>query len=152
MKLDDTLKVIINKIIIEVKDKYGITFTLEEVFNCIDSQIEATKIGFTKGIAVHWIRFGKFLYTERNDRGKAITSYVNDLNDESTDLTSEQKEIKRKEYIIIKSEERKKIYKEQKTQSNKHSLDDIKHSESTNPSKLPILQFITRPKKEDNDS
>ena len=74
------------------------------------------------------------------------------MNDESTDLTSEQKEIKRKEYIIIKSEERKKIYKEQKTQSNKHSLDDIKHSESTNPSKLPILQFITRPKKEDNDS
>ena len=152
MKLDDTLRSIIEQIIVEVKDKYGIHLTLEEVYNVIDSQIEATKIGFAKGISVHWIKFGKFLLSKRGDRKREVTRYVEDLEDDSTDLTQEEKDKRKKEFIIIKAEERKQTLTIERAGNIKHSLNYIKSTENPDaPSKLPILRIITKPKPEEDE-
>lgn len=152
MKLDDTLKGIMNQIIEEVKIKYGITFTIEEIYNIIDSQIEATKIGFIKGISIHWIKFGKFIFSNRSNRKKEIAGFINDIDDESTDLSAEQKERLKKEFIVLKGEERKKIISEEKSGNIKHSLNYIKSTENfETPSKLPILRIISKPKIDEED-
>lgn len=151
MKLDDTLKRIMERIVVEVKDKYGIAVTLEDVYNVIESQIEATKIGFAKNISIHWIKLGKFLFTERSNRKKEIITYMNNINDEDTDLTNEQKEQAKKEFIVTKAEEKKKLTADAKSLRVKHSLDDINNSDTVINNKLPILQIISKPKKEEQD-
>lgn len=152
MKLDDILKGIINQIIEEVKTKYGVTFTIEEVYNIVDSQIEATKIGFTKGISIHWIKFGKFIFSKKSERKKEVISYINDINEDTTNLTNEEKEKRKKDFIVLKGEEKKRIHSEEKSGKITHSLNYIKNTEnSTNPSKLPILKIITKPKIEEDE-
>lgn len=152
MKLDDTLKRIMEQVVVEVKEKFGITFTIEDIYNVIDSQIEATKIGFVKGISIHWIRFGKFLFTEQSKRKKEVRNYIADIDDENTNLTQAEKEQRKKVFIVLKAEEKKRVTEEQKSQKITHSLNYIKNTEdSNNPSKLPILQLITKPKIEEED-
>lgn len=146
MKLDDTIKEIIEQIIIDVKNKYGITFSIEEIYSCIDSQIEATKIAFVKGISIHWIKLGKFIFTERNKRGKIYKQYEEDLNDENTDLTTKEKEQKLKEFRIVQAIEKKTITNIRKIEK-QSSLDDINNfGNSETKKELPILQIISKPK------
>lgn len=92
MRLDDTLLKIIKIIKEDVKAKYKVEYDVDEIFEVINTQIEATKLGFSKGITVHWIRFCKFVYTERNARGKEIDKFAKDLVLNRDDLTDVEKE------------------------------------------------------------
>lgn len=103
MKLDNTLSRIIITIQEEVKEKFNKEYSIEELHDVIDSQLEATKLGFTKGISVHWHRFCKFIYTDRANRKKHIYKQIERLVEDDV-LTPQEIESIRKQ-LIIDSEE-----------------------------------------------
>ena len=91
MKLDNTLVGIFTKIQKEVQDKFGIEYSIEELVSIVDVQIEATKLGFSKGITVHWERFCKFAFTNRLKRKNEVKKYINEVK-ENENLSLEEKE------------------------------------------------------------
>ena len=108
MKNDETLNSIFVQIQKEVKVKFGKDISIEEIFNIVNSQIEATKEGLKRSITVHWIKFGKFLFTNRVVR-KGKIYQTNELLDITEEYTpSEKEEIKRNS--IIESAREKKYY------------------------------------------
>lgn len=87
MILDQTLQKIIDQILLEIKDKYGIDSSTEEIFEIINTQIEATKLGFKNSITVHWSRFCKFVYTRRGERKSEVIKFKHKLKDLEEDLS-----------------------------------------------------------------
>jgi nucleoid DNA-binding protein len=114
MILDNTLTKIINIVIQEVKDKYDVEYSVEQIFNIVNTQMEATKLGFVKGITVHWSRFGKFVYSKRYDRKMETIRYSRELEqqEQSLELSAQDREQLLKEYIVTKAKEKDKFHKE----------------------------------------
>lgn len=99
MILDDTLTRILNTIKADVKEKFNKDYSIEELNEIVDSQIDATKLGFIKGVTVHWTRFCKFVYTNRYNRKMDTIKKLN-LIGENTNLSPLEKIKQRKEVII----------------------------------------------------
>jgi len=111
MVLDDTLKRILTTIQGEVQVKFKEELSIEQIHSVVNTQVEATKLGFSKGITVHWVRFCKFVYTAKNKRSKEVASYL-DLLDNQGELTPQEILEAKRLFIIENSFKRKKIIAE----------------------------------------
>jgi hypothetical protein len=106
MILDDKLKSIIATIKNEVEEKYKKELSEEDIFNVIDSQIEATKEGIRRSITVHWFKFGKFLFTNKKVRMAKIQKNVEYLSN-TGDYTNSEIEAIQKQLVIESAKEKK---------------------------------------------
>lgn len=140
MKLDDTLIRILEQIKEEVKVKYNLTIGIEEVHQVINVQIEATKLGFIKGISVTWSKFCKFIYTERYNRKIDTINKLNKIDLDSPDLSLEEK-LKLREEIILQSYIKKTSYI--KTKKKELKGKEVLTSKSINKTKLTLFKNIT---------
>lgn len=111
MKLDETLTRFLNEIQLEIQNEFGVLLSIQQIHEVVETQFEATKLGIAKGITVHWIRFGKFVFTNKYketkdiDRLEARLEYNEDL------LPHERIEIK-KNAIIERANKKKEKIKE----------------------------------------
>ena len=109
MKLDETLSKILHNIIIEVEAQHGIRYSLEEIHNVVESQLNATELGVAKGLTVHWTGLGKFIYTDKANRQKFVFDEINKAALLNPDITTEEIEQITKDLVISS-----KIYKQNK--------------------------------------
>jgi hypothetical protein len=109
MILDDTLIKMFTQIKEEVKAKYNVEYSIEEIHSIVDVQIEATKVGISKGITVIWHRFCKFVFTNKYVRKEEVKLYQNHI-DSIEDLSQEEKD-KLKYDKVIESARQKKNHK-----------------------------------------
>lgn len=105
MKLDETLTRFLKEIQEEVFKEFGISLSSEQIHDIIETQIEATKLGISKGITVHWIRFGKFVFTDKCNTIKELKVLDQRLEDNEDLLPHEKLEL-RKSKIIEKANNR----------------------------------------------
>lgn len=68
MVIDSTIQKIFSTIIEEVKEKYGKEYSTQHIYEVVNFQIEATKIGFVKKTAVFWEGFFKFIFIDTTAR------------------------------------------------------------------------------------
>lgn len=145
MKLDDTLLGIFTKIQKEVQDKFGIEYSIEELNSVVDVQIEATKLGFTKGITVHWERFCKFVFTDRKTRKVENFNYMDELK-ERHDLLPQEKEALAKEKILEEAKKKKKYISDSTLSGNSSTVEDLIAAPVVNKTTLPFFKNITNKK------
>lgn len=123
MKLDETLLEIILQIKDEVKEKYKVEMSEAEIYDCIDAQVEATKLGFSRGVTVVWSRFCKFVFSNRAIRRSEVRKTLEKL-DDNEDITPQEREQRKKDKIISAYAEKKKyLTKEEKEKTAKEVLD-----------------------------
>lgn len=107
--MDATISKILKVIQEEVKINFNKEFSEEDLQGVVNAQIEATKLGISKGITVSWDRFCKFIFTDRYDRKMDTISQLNHIKKYSEDLSLEE-QAKLNEEIIIASHQKKKAY------------------------------------------
>ena len=147
MKLDNTLKEILITIQLEVKEKYNVDLSIESIHEVINTQFEATKLGFQKNITVHWSRFCKFVFTNRYERGVEITNFKNKL-DIDNKLSPLEKENLLKDYIIEKTKEKKELIKHSSIQnSNSFNIEELNKIEKGKSSKPSFVIINKKHKK-----
>jgi hypothetical protein len=130
MVLDDTLFRIITQIQKEVKVNFKTDLSVEQVHGVVNAQIEATKLGFSRGITIHWTRFCKFVYTAKQKRKIEIASYL-DLLDNRGDKNPVEILEAKKLLVIKKAEEKRSIINNDRSNQGSFSstLEDIKKIE-----------------------
>lgn len=109
MKLDNTLLKIIDIIRLEVKEKYKLELSTQEIVEVIQTQIEATKLGLSKGISVTWYRFCKFIFSERATRKAEVIKQLKQIDTDYEGSSLEDLD-KLKQQVIIESAEKKREY------------------------------------------
>ncbi len=145
MKLDDTLIKIFTTIQQEVKDKYGIEYDIEDLHGIVNTQIEATKLGFSKGITVHWSRFCKFVFTDRANRKKETQRFAETVASHE-DLLPHEKEQLIKEYIVATGENKRAILAGSRTDRHfiSSTVEEVVQTETVNPVKTLMFTNIIR--------
>lgn len=116
MKLDETLIEIIEQVRKETKEKYNIELSFQEVYECINSQMEATKLGFSKGVTVVWTKFCKFVFSNRGVRKKDVRTTLYNL-EVNEDISPEVREQLKKDKVISAAEEKRKYLATKKEKS-----------------------------------
>lgn len=106
MKVDDTITGIFNTIAKEVKEKYGIEYSIDQIHDIVNTQIEATKYGFAKGISICWSRFCKFIFTNKVNRKIEVRNVLTTIDNEGI-LTAEERALALKDAIM--ESQRKKV-------------------------------------------
>lgn len=91
MIIDDTLIRMFTTIRDEVKAKYNVEYSIEEIQSIVEVQMEATRVGIAKSITVVWHRFCKFVFTNKYKRKEDIHRLKNTL-DIDEDLSPEEKD------------------------------------------------------------
>lgn len=76
MVLDNTLKGILETIRLEVKEKFHKDYSIEHLYEVVNYQMEATKIGMVKRVPILWDGFIKFLYLDKVARKRRTTAKV----------------------------------------------------------------------------
>lgn len=145
MKLDDTLLKIFVTIQQEVKEKFNVELSVQELFEVVNTQIEATKLGFSKGVTVYWERFCKFAYTERSTTRKDLKK-VKQILAEQDHLTAQEKEEILRSSIIEKAKRKKALIKNSSGLSKKESLDTVLNAPTITNVKMLLFKNITKKK------
>lgn len=141
MKLDETLTRFLNEIQDEVSKEFGVTMSIEQIHSIVETQEEATKLGISKGIAVHWIRFGKFIFTDKVKRVKEIRS-INQALAENEDVLPHER-IAITKQLIIKKAEQKKASITQATLRESRPMDVETIMNTDNMYKVKPLMFVS---------
>lgn len=140
MKLDETLTRFLTEIQNEVLQERNILMSIEEIHSIIETQIEATKLGFTKGLTVHWARFGKFVFTDKHNNVKEIRQLEQRL-ENNEDLLPHEKITIKKNAIIAKAESRDKKIKESTLRTTQGiTVESLMNVEDVN--KVKPLMFV----------
>jgi len=140
MILDDTLIKMFTTIRDEVKDKYKVEYSIEEIQSIVETQIEATRVGISKSITVVWHRFCKFVFTNKYKRKEDIYLLKNTL-DTNEDLSQEEKD-KIIYSKVIESAGKKKEFLNNTTNimSKQDTVDTLLNKENVN--KVSLKKFI----------
>ncbi len=140
MIIDDTLIKMFTTIRDEVKAKYKVEYSIEEIQSIVESQIEATKVGISKSVTVVWHRFCKFVFTNKYKRKEDIYLLKNTL-DANEDLSQEEKD-KIVYNKVIESAGKKKRYIADTTNimEKQETLETLLSKENVN--KVSIKKFI----------
>lgn len=143
MILDNTLTRILNTIKDEVKEKYKVDYSIEELNDIIDTQIKATRDGINKGITVHWSRFCKFVFTERANRKQRVSNIVDEARANNID---EEDIVKIKQNAIINEAiaKRKAIKKDSLKHNKGITGEDINNIKDEKGFGFPSFVNITR--------
>ncbi len=140
MIVDDTLIKMFTTIQAEVKAKYKVDYSIEEIQTIVDAQLEATKVGISKSVTVVWHRFCKFVFTNKYKRKEDIYLLKNTL-DANEDLSQEQKDkiIYNK---VVESAGRKKEYIANTTNimEKQETLESLLTKETVN--KVSLKKFV----------
>lgn len=116
MRFDDpTIQSILEEIKVEVKQKYKIDLSKEEIYKVIKVQIASTILGISKHVSVHWRGFGKFVFNNTVKRVKDINVFEAQIRSEDYDLTEKEKLDLKKDFIATKAREREANFKKQIT-------------------------------------
>lgn len=141
MKLDKTLTKILTEIQSEVLQERNIHISIEEIHSIVETQIEATKLGFAKGITVHWFKFCKFVFTNKHNNVKEIKQ-LNQRLEDNDDLLPHEKIAIKKNAIILKAESRDKLIKKSTLRTTESiTVDSLMNIENVNIVKP--LMFVT---------
>lgn len=141
MKLDETLIRILKEIQEEVSVQFGTTISIEQLHSIIETQEESTKLGIAKGLTVHWIRFGKFIYTDRTKTRKEIKKVIQNL-EENDDILPHEKIAITKKLIIEKAEQKRAKISESTDRVSK-PMDVETVMNTTNMYKLQPRMFVS---------
>ena len=125
IKVDDTVSGIFDIIIKEVKNKYNVDLSSEKIYNIINCQIETTKLAITKGISIHWMCFGKFIFTDRRKIKLEIKAFKTELDSDDYNLSETEKDKLKDSFIIAKAIEKQKHIKGSKVQDNTLTLKEV---------------------------
>lgn len=143
MKLDETLTRFLNEIQGEVSNEFGINLDIKQIHDIVETQIEATKLGISKGITVHWIRFGKFVFTDKHNNFQDIKKLDSRLEDNDELLPHEKIEL-RKHKIIEKADSRKQYIKNSTLRDTTPiSVDNLMNTPDMYKVKLPTFIALT---------
>ena len=141
MKLDNTLLKIIGIIQQEVKEKYKLELSVQEIAEVIQTQIEVTKEGISKGISVCWYRFCKFIYTDRGVRKTETIKALNSIDREYQDYPELVKQLRQE--VILQSSDKKKAYLAKgKEQTVGLKAEEVKKVESVNKVNVTLFKQI----------
>lgn len=140
MIVDDTLIKIFTIIRDEVKVKYKVEYSIEEIQSIVETQMEATRVGISKSVTVVWHRFCKFVFTNKYKRKEDIYLLKNTLAcDEELSQEDKDKIIYSK---IIESAGKKKEFLNNTTNimTTQDTVDTLLNKENVN--KITIKKFI----------
>ena len=148
MRLDDTLIKILNTIKLEVKEKFDKDYDIEELHDVVQTQIEATKLGISRGIVVHWARFCKFVYTKKVENLQTVNRFAEKVA-RNEELSSQEKEELIKQKIIDVSIAKKKRISDASKKSDRlqnpiSSVDDIISTPMISPVHSKLFINITK--------
>ena len=141
MKLDNTLLKIIGIIQEVVKEKYKLELSTQEIAEVVQTQIEVTKEGISKGISVTWYRFCKFIYTERGKRKSETNKAISSIEEEYQGLPDVIKTLKN-EVILNSAERKKQLLAKGKEQSVGLKAEEVKKVESVNKVNITLFKQI----------
>jgi len=138
MKIDNTILDIFKTIKSEVKEKYKLEVSDEELLDIVNSQTEAFKLGILKGFNIAFTGFGKFVNIKRKDTAIESVKFVRNLQ-HLKELNPELDDVSlRQLYILQKSKEKEELIKNSKT---KKSLGADEVLEEENKSSFNSLRF-----------
>jgi hypothetical protein len=142
MKLDSTLLKIIETIKDEIKVKYKLEFSTQEIVEVIQTQIEVTKQGFAKGISVTWYRFCKFIYSERGIRKTETIKKLDRLLIDYEGASTEDINKRREEIIIESAEQKRRLISKGKEQDVGLKAEDVKRAEPVNKVNMVLFKQV----------
>lgn len=92
MVLDNVLAEIIVQTQKELKAKYDIDLTFDEVVDIIDIQLTATSFAFSRNVSIYWKGFLKFIWTDRRNRSAYKKELFGSIADKELNLTDKERE------------------------------------------------------------
>lgn len=144
--IDDVFKSIFETVSKEVKEKYDIEYSIEEIYNVFNCQIETTKLAISKGISIHWTRFGKFVFTRRGERHSEYNKYVKEISSDDYGLSVDEIEKLKKDFIIKKAIERKELISNsvKVKDGNELTVKEFLETKQVNPIKVNIFKPLNK--------
>ena len=142
MKLDNTLTRIIDTIREEIKVKFNVELSNQEIVEVVQTQIEVTKQGLSKGISVTWYRFCKFIYSDRYKRKSEVIKKLSEIDIDFEGKSPEEIQRIKEELIIRKAEEKRAYLAKGKEQTVGITAEEVKNTDSVNKVNLVLFKPI----------
>lgn len=143
MRIDETITKVFEQIKVEVKEKFDVDISTKELYDIVRTQLDATRLGFSKLVSVHWLNWGKFIFVDKYNRKNKVFELSKQIDNPDYILTEEERVNLKKELIVESGEKRKELLHINKN-TKTISVDDLMSIETHLKPKLPMFKNLMK--------